>query len=189
MLRQYEGPEVRIDPVELGPGRVVKVDDDRSVFLPAAISAYIDGEAFDVEFVVLNVTDHPDPVIAEIKISMKHEAGAPPVSPDMVRGIPMGKARKRAVELASVPVKQDGDVLHILPEVGDAESTRAAFRRDRRSTVTKDLLEQAVTIYERIGDEPGDTLVGVAAALNVSRATAGRYIARARKLGLLEEEQ
>ena len=67
-----------------------------------------------------------------------------------------------------------------------AESTRAAFRRDRRNTVTRERLEEAATVYKDISAEPGDTLAGVAGVLKVSRATAGRYIARARGLGLLE---
>jgi response regulator of citrate/malate metabolism len=104
----------------------------------------------------------------------------------------MGKACRRAVELGSVPVTQDDrGVLHIQPAAGDAASTRAAFRRDRRNTVTRERLEKAAAAYKKISDDPDqrDTFKAVGDEIDVSRATAHRYVTRARELGLLEEEQ
>lgn len=192
MVRRYRGPQVEIDDIALNAGgKVVRVDDTHSVFLPTQIVGRITDGPYDVSFVIINVSDHPEPVIAEVTISMRHEPGAQPITPDMIRGPRLGAARRRAVELASVPLEQVGDDIFIRPGVGDAASTRAAFRKDRRNTVTLDVVRRAAEVYRTIKADPQrrDALLGVAEELTVSRATAARYVSRARALGLLEEHK
>lgn len=187
-MRQYDGPEVEIDPIALGSGRFVTVEGDQMVFLPTVITGRANDGLYDVEFVIINVADHPEPVLAEVKISMKHETGAPPVRPDMVRGVKLGAVYRRAIELGSIPLTRTGDDEYsILPGVGDAKSTRAALRKDRRNTVTADRVKSAAELHTKFSDRPGDTYAKIAAEMNVSRATAHRYVSRARELGLLPE--
>lgn len=190
MLRR-SAPEVKIKPVALNRGgSFVKVDDERSVFVPSVIEGTVEDADWDVDFVVINVRDFDEPVIAELHIKMKHGDGMTPIAPDMVRGLKLGEVRRRAVTLASMPVRVSGeDSYELLAEAGSPTSTRAVFSKQRRA-VTVDEIQRAADLYMGIRSDPHrrDTTLGVAKELHVSRATAARRIQKARELGLIKED-
>ena len=73
--------------------------------------------------------------------------------------------------------------------VQESATCRTAPAKAKRGRPRKEIdLEHVVAVYLQSKNEPGDTLANVAQHLAVSRATAGRYVAKAREANLFVEK-
>ena len=116
-----------------------------------------------------------------------------PITTDLLRKLPVAQLASEAVAYVAQPYTLDASGVTITPVFPGSDERAELYerfakngRRPRRgSPITDDNLRQVSTIYQAAvanGDPPTQS---TADALHVSRSTASRWIAGARKRGLL----
>jgi hypothetical protein len=190
--------QVQISPETFdAPGLIHVADDGDAIYIPARIHARVVGLAFDVSFVlqIPGVVDvhvaTPRSVEPElVELTVRQRRGGPPPGAALFRALAIAGAEQQAVLKASSTLvateDESGRTLWSRTYSGPAsERVKAATQRHR---VTDDDLRDAARAYRDSKGQPGDRLILVAEACNISRATAARRVRRAKGLGILEEE-
>ncbi len=178
---------VQIEPVNTtGPGMRHRADGDQ-VHIPDEIRGEITGLPWRVRFALrLSNDDELTPDVADLRVEQVPDG--PPVTSGALRSIPIAEARRIALRMAATRwVEVDGRWVMDWSQVsadrlGDA--TRRPYRR-----VTDDDLRRTADLYREAKRRPGmrDHLIYLAERLVVSRATAARYLARARAAGMIAD--
>lgn len=177
------------EPQPPGLGRYIVPMDDRPdgelLMIPVPIAAEITDGDWEIHFEVGYDPESNSLRIGRLEIVRRPDG--PWIAPEMIRGVRLGEALKRAMRAVGHEVTRRGQVLRL--GLSAEEVAPAIARRGRGRRMNEDDVKRAADAY-RAAQESGrrDLVMAVAQALPASRSTAHRRIQDARHLGLLPEE-
>jgi hypothetical protein len=149
--------------------------------LPSKMVLTKDHEGYDIEAVIALDADAERYVCQEFW--MRQREGGPPVTGEAIRAVPIQQLVKTAIRLAHLEKKGPADADGVVPSglVPGAKPPEGLAKQGPTDEVLR-WVAQTYNLAEVINEPPTKT---VQDQLGISRATAGRWVAEARKRGLI----
>ncbi len=187
---------VKTPAAPFGSGVIRRIDDDTAALVPWHIKFEVHDLKWFVEGVIFTDMEDPDPQPKVIKLTVTPKPGGPDIGAAMGRELHYEDIKRQAIHTAAVRYQRDGSVFK--PVDGPAHKTTAKLATGAApgSRIRDFNLVAAAKAYRdaQTAERPGhDTsrrqlLAAVKNECQVSMATAGRWIAEARRRGFLEQE-
>ena len=176
---------VWLDPVRMDQGGLVYEQGRDVVFLPARITGHAGELPWDVSF-VLAATDG----VGFEEVTLRRRPDGPSIAADTIRSVPLGAIKEEAVRQAAQHLIKTDEPGTFVPSFDALPiHLEGAFTKRGRRPVTDEVIQEAAKHYEearRLGKR--NHTIWIAEQMHVSRATASRYLERARKAGYVTKE-